>query len=300
MQSTGALKILFIINPRSGNQSLNWEQFIETYFKTLNHVIQLFVFNEGCRTQDVKDQIANFQPDIVVAVGGDGTVNLVAECLLGKNIPLAILPAGSANGMAKELRISERPTEALPLILSGITKTIHGTMINGKLCLHLSDIGFNARMIERFQTENVRGLWGYLKATINVARTFLFINPMQMSLQLDELPLEMKAAMIVIANAKKYGSGAVINPLGDLEDELFEVIVVKKISVLEVFKMLISHSSFNPRKTEIFQVKSLKMKLTKKNHFQIDGEYLGKVNEISAYLLPNAIQVIVPDLTIHK
>ena len=288
------LKILFIINTRAGNLSINWEKEIETYFRSLNCSIQIYTLDEACDPQNIKEKIALFAPDKVVAVGGDGTVGLVASCLLQKNIQLGILPAGSANGMAKELGISEDPAEALRILIDGALKKIHVVIINGKLCLHLSDIGFNARMIERFQNENSRGIWGYLKATLKVARYFLFKNPMQVSMIIEGENFDRKVAMIVIANATKYGSGAVINPFGDLEDDWFEIIVVKKISVIEVFKMLISHSPFNPNKTEVFKTRSLKLQLSKKMHFQVDGEFFGKVNEIEATLLPAALQMIVP------
>lgn len=295
MDSTGRRKILFIINPRSGNQSINWEKEIRFYFKNLNYFIEIYTIEGNCDPEVIKMKIESCSPDQVVAVGGDGTVGLVAECLLQKNIPLGILPAGSANGMAKELGISERPSEALSLLTKGMIKTIHVTMINDKLCLHLSDIGFNARMIEKFQSENIRGLWGYFKSTVQVARNIFFSNKMQISMRLDDEIIDLKASMIVIANATKYGSGAIINPAGNLEDEWFEVIVVKKISLIEVFKMLVSHSSFNPNKMAVFKTKSLEMKLTKKNHFQVDGEYLGKVSEVEAHLIPDAIQVNVPE-----
>lgn len=294
MDLADRLKILFIINTRSGNQSINWEKEIRNYFQSLDFCIQIYTLDPGCDPQKIEDKIAAFSPDKVVAVGGDGTVGLVAGCLLQKNIPLGILPAGSANGMAKELGISEHPSEALRTITDGAQKKIHVVIINGKLCLHLSDIGFNARMIERFQNENSRGIWGYLKATIKVARYFLFKNPMQVLMMIDGVRVERKVAMIVIANATKYGSGAVINPFGDLEDDWFEIIVVKKISLIEVFKMLISHSPFNPNKTEIFKTRSLKMQLSKKMHFQVDGEFFGRVKEIEAILIPAALQIIVP------
>lgn len=106
----------------------------------------------------------------------------------------------------------------------------------------------------------------------------------------------MQAEMIVIANATKYGNGVVINPIGKLDDKLFEVIVIKKKSFYEIFKMTFSYGSHNTDKTEIFQTNALFMKSRRKVHFQIDGEYLGKVNEVNAVIAPNALQVIVPQI----
>ena len=89
-------------------------------------------------------------------------------------------------------------------------------------------------------------------------------------------------------------TGAVINPIGDLNDNLFEVILVKKLSFSEIFKMIFSHSSYDPHKTEIFQTHTLSMQSVKKVYFQIDGEYLGMVNKIKAILIPAALEIIVP------
>jgi diacylglycerol kinase family enzyme len=71
--------------------------------------------------------------------------------------------------------------------------------------------------------------------------------------------------------------------------------VVKKISFLEIFKMIVSHAAFNSDKTEIFQTNSLLIQSKRKVHFQIDGEYIGKVNEVDASIIPSAISIIVPE-----
>lgn len=100
--------------------------------------------------------------------------------------------------------------------------------------------------------------------------------------------------MVVIANATKYGTGVLINPLGTLEDELFEVIIIKKISFGEILKMKLTHKPYNPEKTELLQTNSLEIKSTRPIHFQVDGEYLGKINNIKASIFPAALQIIVP------
>jgi diacylglycerol kinase (ATP) len=117
---------------------------------------------------------------------------------------------------------------------------------------------------------------------------------MAITMKIDNKIIKIKAAMVVIANATKYGTGAVINPIGQLDDDVFEVIVIKQISVLEVFKMVFSHQPYDTDKTEIFQTNSLIMHSIKKVHFQIDGEYLGKVRGVNAVLMPDALQIIVP------
>src|SRR5215213_5917442 len=105
MQQSGQLKILFAVNPSSGGKSrINWESTIREYFRDLPHTIEIFMLSGENDPESLKNWIEQFKPDRVVAVGGDGTVQMVAKQLLGSGTPLGILPAGSANGMARELQ----------------------------------------------------------------------------------------------------------------------------------------------------------------------------------------------------
>jgi diacylglycerol kinase (ATP) len=229
------LKILFIINPISGSNTINWAVEITNYFSPLSHKIDLYSLTKSCNVQTIKDKITEFKPHQVVAVGGDGTIKMVAEALIHTDIRLGILPAGSANGLAKELGISDNPQKAMDVLLNGQVKKIHITLINKHLCIHLSDIGLNAYAMKKFRTQSGRGMWGYFVASLRV----LLLNPiMEIKMQMGDKTRAIKAEMIVIANATKYGTGALINPIGQLDDDVFEVIVIKHISVLEIFKMV--------------------------------------------------------------
>lgn len=283
-------KILFIVNPGSGPGNTDWSELITDYFKSKPHVIQIYELTKNCNIETIKEQIKLFAPHQVVGVGGDGTIKLVAECLLNTDIKLGIFPAGSANGMAAEFNI--HANNALDVIAKGVSKKIHLTNINGQLCIHLSDIGLNAYAMKRFKNQKVRGMWGYFIASLKV----LMQNPkMEISMRIDKKTIQMEAEMIVIANATKYGTGAVINPVGRLDDELFEVVVIKKISIREVFKMVFTHAAYDLDKTGVFQANSLSMHSRKKAHFQIDGEYLGKIQNLKVEILPDALEVVVPE-----
>ena len=291
MTLNGDHKILFIINPGSGTNDIDWQFLITDYFAPANHSIQFFHLPLDCKEELIIEKIEQLNPKKVVAVGGDGTVKLVAGCLIKKDILLGIVPAGSANGLAKELGISDVPEEALSIIANGFSKKIHVTNINNQVCIHLSDIGFNAYAQKEFEIQHNRGMWGYLKASLKV----LWKNPiMEIELCIDNKDLKIKAAMIVIANATKYATGAVINPIGKLDDDMFEVIAIKKISITEIFKMMFSHTPYDFNKTVLFQTNSLFMRSEKKVHFQMDGEYIGRVNEVKATLIKNALEIIVP------
>lgn len=115
---------------------------------------------------------------------------------------------------------------------------------------------------------------------------------MQVEFKIKDQLISAEAAMVVIANATMYGTGVKINPDGNLEDELFEVILVKEYSVMEILKIRFTNLPFNPKNIESFQTNSLNIKAKYKAHFQVDGEYRGKVNGIQARIITNAVHII--------
>ena len=289
MNNTEPLKLLFIINPGSGNKTTDWSSEIDGFFTDLPHSVEKFFLTQGCDADSLKDRVSAAKPDRVVAVGGDGTVKLVAECLLHTNTVMAILPAGSANGLAKELGVPTDIEGALQHILNEAVQRIHLIKINNQLCVHLSDIGFNASVVKIFESEKKRGMLGYIKAAWRVLWRH---SVMHATIKIDAQIIRREAAMIVLANATRYGSGAVVNPLGRLDDNLFEIVIVRKVSFPEIFKMMVTHRPYDKTKTELYQAQSIEIQSKKKVHFQIDGEYLGKINKIHAEIVMNALTIV--------
>ncbi|WP_316819658.1 diacylglycerol/lipid kinase family protein [Pedobacter gandavensis] len=284
-------KILFIVNPGSGNHQMNYSELIIDHYKATNQEVRIFELPKNCSLDKIKEHIEHSEADRVIAVGGDGTLKLVAECLQGRNIPIGIIPAGSANGMAKELGIPLELEAALQLATNGKAKKIHAIKVNGELCIHLADIGFNAYIIKRFDHLPQRGMLGYARAAWQALWSH---HKMDVEIEIKGQQIKTQAAMVVIANATSYGTGVKINPEGDLTDDLFEVILVKKYTVLEILKVKFTELPFNPEKIELFHTKDLCIKTRHKVHFQVDGEYQGKVNRVEAKILPAAIQIITP------
>jgi diacylglycerol kinase family enzyme len=104
----------------------------------------------------------------------------------------------------------------------------------------------------------------------------------------------MKALMVVLANATKYGTGAVINPEGDLYDGQFEVVIMKRLAITELLKMWFRPQPFNPTKIKVYPATSVSIETTRKVHFQVDGEYLGKVRRVDANIIAGQLKLIVP------
>ena len=293
MQNNPSLKLLFVVNPVSGGKEKHdWEAAIRAYFKERLHTAEIYVLNGKDDKRSIQYHIDLLLPDRVVAVGGDGTVKLLTGLLKETNIPLGIIPAGSANGMAKELGIPLTAEQALDIIVEGEPKKIDLVRINEEeICIHLSDIGLNAMLVKYFEQSKKRGMWSYGKA---IFRVLWEKQKLRVTIKTDDVEITRKAYMVALANARKYGTGANINPDGDVADGKFEVVVVRKLNVLEVLKAIFTDRSFHPRRIEVFSTKNLSMAIHRKAHFQVDGEYMGKVSSLEARVLPRILTVMTP------
>jgi YegS/Rv2252/BmrU family lipid kinase len=286
------LKFLFVINPASGAKAnQNWENIITEYFKSQQHSFEFFIIESENAEIRLQDYIRISKPDRVVAVGGDGTITMVGKLLLGSPAALGILPGGSANGMARELEIPLEPIQALDVAVNGTVKCADVVKINDQFCLHLSDIGMNAQLIKYFEEGKSRGKLGYIKVALKVLRNRQNI---QVTIENGELEVKRNAFMVVVANASKYGFGAVINPEGNLYDGFFEVIIIRRLAISELFKMWFRPQPFNPKKIEVYHARSVSIETLQKVHFQVDGEYLGKVKKVRARIVPAQLQIILP------
>jgi len=292
MENPSDLKILFVMNPASGGKKkVNWESVIRDYFKNLPHTIEFYVLSGKDDTGSLDYWIDKLGITRIIAVGGDGTLTLLAKQLIGKDIIMGILPAGSANGMAKELDIPDDPNAALDIVVNGVIKHCDILKINDDdICLHLSDFGLNARLIKYFDESPLRGMWGYARMVVKALWRKRLVSA---HIVADNMDLDLNAYMIVIANASKYGTGAIINPEGNVDDGFFEIVIVRKLSFFPLIKMFFNYKRLNPKKVEVFRTKTATIMTTKKTHFQVDGEYKGKIDKVYAKILPEKLKLLV-------
>ncbi len=286
------MKLQFIINPVSGAGQKDWEMLIRDFFSGRSESLEFFRLEKDANNKQLlAEAVKAYKPDRVVAAGGDGTVKMAAEVLMGTDIPLAIIPAGSANGMAKELDIPLDANEAMELAASGSAKKVDMIFTNEEYCIHLSDLGLNAKMLEHFEEFDTRGFLGYGRALIKMLGRHQF---MRVTLLANNKTYKRKVVMAVIANASKYGTGAVINPGGNPCDGEFEVVLVKRLGLAELIKMIITGKPLAQNNMEIIKCKRMKLTATRPYPFQVDGESRPKTKEINAVIEPGAVQFIAP------
>ena len=291
INKTTTPNVLFVINQRSGSDRKNYEQIIKTFAASRQWTTSFYTLLAYDDGKELIRLIAQTKPGTVVAVGGDGTITMVAKLVAGTETKLGIIPAGSANGMAKELNISEDIGSALQILAQGQSKKVDALYINNMLSLHMSDVGLNARLIKYFEAGNMRGRWGYARVALKV---FFSRQFMRASITHDNETIKRKALMIVLANASKYGTGAVINPNGNPYDGIFEVVIIKQMGLITLLKMWLNPLGLSPDHIEVIKAKKVHIRTQRKMHFQVDGEYLGKVQHIDAYIAPAQVNIILP------
>ncbi|WP_420148564.1 diacylglycerol/lipid kinase family protein [Spirosoma sp.] len=287
------MTFLFVINPVSGGQDKTaWEDGIRTFFADSPHTVHQFYLNGKTDTELIRQKLSEHKPDRVVAVGGDGTLKLVAEQLLDTSTPLGLLPGGSANGMARELGLPTDVQSSLEILVNGTPKPVDVICVNdGDVCLHLSDIGLNAQVVKHYERNNLRGKFGYLRSVVNVLRKRRLLR---LSITVGDECVHRAAFMVVLANARMYGTGAIINPDGDLSDGQFEVVIFRRLSFWAILKLFWRFRPFDPKNIEIYPATSVVIETHRRAYFQIDGEYRGRITKLNAKIRPGALTMLVP------
>jgi diacylglycerol kinase (ATP) len=306
-----ASSYIFVVNPISGgNDKTSFYRFVDEVSE-LNR-LKSTVFKTTGDNDEVKLRklVGEERPDVIVAVGGDGTLLLVAKIVRNSSVKIGLMPFGSANGMSKELNIpkipdiklslnrSERFAECWNIIRKEHVREIDLLQINKKhYSLHLSDIGLNAKIVKRFEKGKIRGHFGY-------ARLFLkeIKQKKRISYRLnsdDGNFYRGRAYMIVIANATMYGTGAVINPIGKLSDGVFEICLLKRIKFITLLRSVLSifKKELQPRRDlmHIVSCKKASIELKEPETLQVDGEVIGEVKKATVSILPRALQIITPN-----
>lgn len=227
--------------------------------------------------------------DRILVAGGDGTVKLVAEAMPENEISIGILPAGSANGLARDLNLPTAPEDFIAIALGNTIKEIDTIDINGQLGLHISDFGLNAELIREYNQSNFRGIFGY--ALNSIPTLFQNKGPYPFQIRTENETFERNAIMVAIANSKQFGTGAYVNRTGKIDDGIFEVLVFKKFDVLEILKTLNLEVELSAEFVEVIPTKSVKISCPSPVAFQIDGEYCDMLTEVKAHIHPKKLKI---------
>lgn len=285
-------KILFIVNPISGGKKkIPLEQLVDNHLDKNIFDFQIyFTTSRGDAVIQSKKAVEK-GIDIVVAVGGDGTINEVAQGLLGSNAALAVIPRGSGNGFANYFKIPHNPVGALNIINRAKSKRIDVGKLNGKLFLSVAGLGFDACVSTAFDVFGKRGLLSYIYIAL---REYFKFQPKLYTIEADGVRIETKAFLLTVANSSQYGNNAFIAPNALIDDGFLDLVILKPTDVFNA--LLVSLRMFNGtlHKSKFCQVVRIKRAKIFHQDFeaQIDGEPIQVDKETAIEVFPSALNVI--------
>jgi YegS/Rv2252/BmrU family lipid kinase len=288
-------KIIFIVNPISGTHDKkavvdmlgdvldsdrdDWEV---AYTERAGHAVEI-----------AADAAAR-GVDIVVAVGGDGTVNEIGRSLVGTDTALAIIPLGSGNGLARHLRIPMDVRRALEVINEGHVEVIDYGRLNDICFFCTCGVGFDAFVSMKFAEAGKRGLVTYLEKTLQESLTY---KPETYELETEDGTYKYKAFLIACGNASQYGNNAYITPQAALNDGLLDVTVLEPFTALDVPSL--AYQLFNRKidqnsRIKTFRCRSLVIHRSSPGVVHYDGDPIQADKDISIRIISNGLHVVIP------
>ncbi len=287
-------KICFIINPISGiGRQKIIEKMIDKYLdRTLFDYELAYTKAPKHATELARKAVAeNF--NIVAAVGGDGSINETSKGLIGSNTALAIIPAGSGNGLARHLGIPINSKKAM-LIINKAKETLIDTMqFNDETFVNIAGVGFDAHIGWEFAKFGKRGFSSYLKL---FAREYPKYKAQEYELIVNGKSMNKKAFVISFANGSQWGNNAHIAPLADIADGVIDIAILKKFPAFNAFNLgyrLFNKTLHHSRYLETIKAKEVIVKQPK-TFAHIDGEPIEIGREILIKVNPLSLRVIVP------
>ena len=231
--------------------------------------------------------------DLVVAWGGDGTINEAAAALVHTGVPLAIVPAGSGNGLASDLRIPFDARAALMIAASGHTMTIDAGQVDTHWFFNIAGIGIDAVIAARFNERGMRkrGLLGYLQLS---GAELLRYRCLPYELRMEGERSERQALLVAFANGRQYGNRLLIAPGARLDDGLLEMVVVERLSFLSIAWRLPSlfRGTLRASKGVTMQaVRQVEVRAADPIPFHVDGEPRLGGTQLQVQVIPRALSV---------
>ena len=285
-------KILFIANPLSGGKDK------KTILKDIDAAIDRqrfapsFVYTE--RPGHATSLARNAEADIVVAVGGDGTVSEVAQGLVGTDKVLGIIPCGSGDGLAFHLGLSRNPLKALRTIQDGTSETMDYGTVDGRPFFCTSGVGLDAEVAWEFASAGKRGLWTYISLAWKIWQHF---KPETYTIDVDGRTLSVPAVFVTVGNANQWGNQARITSLASVRDGLLDVTVVAPFHTWEIPVLatkLLDGRAHTSRRVTLLRGRQVTVVREKEGPAHYDGDPCMKGKEIHYEIVPAALHVRVP------
>ena len=287
--------ILAIINPVSGTGSKDKiPRLIDTVVDQEKNDVSIVMSEYAGHAREIATQAVNDGIEIVIAIGGDGTVNEVGSALCGTDTALAIVPSGSGNGLARHLRISMNASRALQVLNNGVVGQFDYCTINGKPFFCTCGMGFDAAVSYKFSNEGTRGFITYIKTALS---EYIKYQPQDYVINIDGTELKEKAFVIACCNAAQYGNNAYIAPRATMQDGLIDVTVMHPFNMIEspligarLFLRQLNHDNH----VSIYRGKHVIIERTHEDIIHVDGDPMIMPAQVEIQNVSRGISIMVP------
>ena len=287
-------KTCFILNPKAGpSRRHDVPALIAQYFGALEGDYEIRATEYAGHAEELACAAAAEGFAVVVAVGGDGTVNEVGRGLLGTAAALGIVPLGSGNGLARHLKVPLSLPAALRRLAAPTLSRMDVGMMNGHPFFCTAGLGFDAHVSQHFAQAGSRGLSTYLQVTLREYRRY---QSVPVRVDLAGHAFETDCYVLAFANASQYGNNVYIAPQADLRDGLLDVCLINALPVGRAVRVSLAMALGNLPQTsaaEYFRVPQGRVVAASPIGFHVDGDYLGHATEFEVELLPLALVVAV-------
>ena len=284
-------RIVFIINTNSGISKKNKiEELIKNRLNLniFDYSVEYTKYHK--HATNITNKLIN-NTDIIVAVGGDGTINEISSSIINTNIILGIIPTGSGNGIARHFKIPIDINKSIDIINNLRYKIIDTAKLNNQTFVMLSGFGFDSKIAYKFKTNKKRGFWGYTKL---IFKNIFSYKSEEYDITIDNTNYKKRAYLITVANCSQFGNDVFIAPDAVEDDNLLDVVIIKDISVykiLGVFFRLFNKSIGKSKNVDIYRGRNIKIKQKNKSA-QIDGESIVSGNDINIEINPKSLKLI--------
>jgi len=287
-------KIRFVVNPFSGNTSKrNLEKAIVKYLDLKQFDYKVIYTEYAGHAISITQNAVKEGADIVVAVGGDGSVNEVATGLIGTKVKLGILPLGSGNGFAHHLYISQNLKKAFEIINQFHLEVIDAASINGKIFVNIVGFGFDGLISNKMKNRKIRGLLGYAIRTLPL---LFFYNGANFKIKIDNhQDLDLDCFMLDVVNGSRFGYDFKIHANADLKDGLLHIIAIKKVAKWRYIPLLLQtlRGTVHENKiVSIYPAKKVNIQTEANIPMHLDGEGRYEDGQFEIHVLPKALEVI--------
>lgn len=235
--------------------------------------------------------------ELVVAWGGDGTINEVASALLRGRAALGIVPMGSGNGLAREIGAPRNRGEALRAALTGADRMIDAGELNGRAFFNAAGVGFDAHVAAVFASSagRTRGFASYAAVTV---RELCRYQSGEYVIGANGQPERTCGALLIsVANTRQWGNGARIAPAALMDDGRLDLVIVRAVPPVWVLAntwRLFAGSITAWSAVETRQVHAATIRCTPPAAVHVDGEPAGRLDSIDLRVIPAALRVRVP------